>query len=205
MKLFSATCLLSIAFAAASCDKGPAPVEPRDPDDITGCYGVNYSIYLDDSPLPVFVSSGDYSGSVTVRSNVDGIELYFRPNDRVIEFERYLDDNVLSFWTNVGFKETAAGNYSFNCPRMIDAGDGSWVPGGSSQTEFVFSHSRPVIEAHAEVTMTGNIVAKDANDARSYRMFQEPDMYHDLDMTIELAPFIPNPVFNKLYIEITSR
>lgn len=203
MKTRFVICLLSIAFAATSCDKGPEPrPAPRGPNDVTGFYDVDYRIYLDNSPLPVFVSSGQHPGSVEVRRHVnDGIQLYFRPNDQVIEFE-YTVDNTLSFWTQVESKATA-GNYTFNCPERFETEDGGWRPGGSVQFDFIFNLSRPAIKSHAEVFMTGTIVAKKANDTRN--VSEQPDRYHDLNMTVEFVPFTPTPLFSKLYLEITSR
>lgn len=200
-----------------SCDPDgptPQPESQRDPNDITGIYSVNYSIYLDDSPLPVFSSFHDpyATGLVQVVKDQGRIGVIFQPNGRAIEFNPFSDENTLHLWSNVYFSG-AAGDWSFICPDLIDDGHGGYFPGSSVQTEFVLNTSRPIINSQAEIMTRGTIIARkeykqsgyDVYGGYGYYRYDGPDIYNDLDMTIELVPFAPNDIFETLTIVITSR
>jgi hypothetical protein len=215
-----ATSILALTFASCK-DDGPwyPPYPAHDPEDFEGLYSVNYSIFLDDSPAPVYTSWGDSGASGLVCVTGDGSTLNplgvdFFPGNRLLEFlpEAAGGGNELSLWSGVVLRGST-GDYAFECPEMVDNGNGEFVPSTSQQREFVLRALRPAVQSNAEVKATGTIVTKKSPLAGSYTWYDygmgygygTVDMYHDLDMTVELTPLAQNDLFKKLTIVITNR
>lgn len=217
LKLFPFRAALAFVACFASCDTEtppPAP-EPRDPNDITGYYSVDYAIYLDDSPLPAFTSFGDdYSSAFAVigGNGTDQTHIMFYPDPRIIQFFFDAEEDILICPVEI---RGEAGNLYFRCPELIDNGHGELVPSRSEQRLFALTAARPVVRSDADMTVTATVVAKKEVPPGGYYYdytyggygggYDNAGLFHDLDMTVDLVPLTPNDLFGKLTIIINSR
>ncbi len=175
MKTLKSICAIVLALVAMSCDKEPGPLpEPRDPNDISGMYEVNYRMWIDG----VAVSFGDIPGRVEVRGEPDNeLSLDFYPDNAILKFPPFDEDTPREFQPM----------WPVHCVSAVS---------GYTFEEYESTVDLEVKKSHSTIgplTMGGSIVAKPSDERGVGADISDigPGAYHRLSMTIDM--WVPDP------------
>lgn len=217
-KLFSmAAAAMAAIFAltAVSCDREPdeQTIKPHDPNDVSGVYGVNYEVFVDDATgketergVGRFQCTGVPLASVEVRDDGEHSRIVFNPYHGKIRFIAPNDGEELDIRSMLDMVKDEAGNYRFETTGLYR----------QIQRE-VHMSGNPEIAAYVSVAASGTIVRRGekrdwvSTPAHITPAEETADMYYDLDMTVELTPIFPDgdPLFSgddfeRIVIKISS-
>ena len=179
---------------AVSCGDPEPERTPRNPDDITGFYDVNYRMWVDGTP----VSPDMIPGRVEVTGDPEReLALEFYPDNEIIKFLAvYYSSLRESLAMRPVRPEGSRGSYTFDDYESMVA------------LEFMedYYNMGPLV-------MNGSIVAKtesgsaygDVASDLANLVADNPGFYHDIEMTIEMNMPIEGNLFRKISIEIENR